>query len=342
MIIKVSGKNKQIKKIVNVVLKISISGGSIVYLVYLLGFKKADLFEQVKVFFSEHEFSFPIFLFIVVLMAFNWGTEVYKWKLLASHMTDVSNKLAIKSTLAGVAASVFTPYRIGGYFGKVALFQYRYRAKGIVLQMYNAMAMFIVNFFFGLLFLGLLSLNTKNDVFGIGHETAAFLGFLGAGVVLIFWFLYVYVNFIVGVFEKLPYTKKWNKYWDMLSEKGYKKTAVKILGLSVLRYLGITYQYVLAYQLFGITINWYDAYFASGALFFLFQFVPVFNAVELGLTRTAMFTFILTTFGLVENITPQLTLEITSASFLIWLINLAIPSLAGSVFLGQVKVFKEK
>ena len=83
-------------------------------------------------------------------------------------------------------------------------------------------------------------------------------------------------------------------------------------------------------------------YLASGVLFFLFQFVPVFNIVELGLTRTALFTMILTSFGIVNEITPRLTLVITSASFLIWLINLAVPSLFGSVFLGQVKVLKEK
>ena len=128
----------------------------------------------------------------------------------------------------------------------------------------------------------------------------------------------------------------------MLSERGYKKTASKVLLFSVLRYLGITWQYVLAYQLFGIEMNWLNAYCASGALFFLFQFVPVFNAVELGLTRTAMFTVILTSFGVIEEITPTLTLAITSASFLIWLVNLAIPSLIGSIFLGQVKVLKEK
>lgn len=340
--IHVSSKNKQIKKIINVLLKISISAGSIAYLVYLLGYKKADLVSQIKLFFTAHDISLPILLLIIVLMLFNWGSEVYKWKLLANHMFPISNQLAIKSTLAGVAASVFTPYRVGGYFGKVALFKYRYRAKGIVLQMYNAMAMFIVNFFFGLLFLGLLGWGSDNEVIGLGSQTIGILGLIGALIVLVFWFLYVYVNFIAGLFEKLPFTKKWSKYWDMLSEKGYKKTASKILGISILRYLGITYQYVLAYQLFGIEMDWWSAYFASGALFFLFQFVPVFNAVELGLTRTAMFTVILTSFGIVNEITPQLTLAITSASFLIWLINLAVPSILGSVFLGQVKVLKEK
>lgn len=323
-------------------MKISISVGSVLYLVYLIGFKKADLFGQMKTFFESNELSVFVLIQIILLMLFNWGSEVFKWKLLINHLFPISNKLAVKSTLTGVAASVFTPYRVGTYFGKVALFRFRYRAKGIVLQLYNSMAMFLVNFFFGCLFLGLLSLNVQEPIYGLPIGLIKFLTFGFAVVVFIVMILYVYVNIVAGFFDKLPVTKKWTKFWALLKEKGYKSTAAQILLISILRYLGITFQYVLAYQLFGIQIDLMSLYFASGALFFLFQFVPVFNAVELGLTRTALFTVILTSFGIVNEITPQLTLAITSASFLIWLINLAVPSLLGSVFLSQVKVLKEK
>ena len=135
------------------VLKITISGGSIIYLVYLLGFEKVELIGQIESFFSSHPISIPKLVLLIVLMFVNWGAEVYKWKLLLQDMFPVTNRLAIKSTLAGVATSVFTPYRVGGYFGKVALLSFRYRAKGILYQVYNAMALFLVNFFFGLFFL---------------------------------------------------------------------------------------------------------------------------------------------------------------------------------------------
>lgn len=322
-------------------MKISISIGSVVYLVYLIGFEKADLFGQLNVFFETNELSSFILLQIILLMLFNWGAEVFKWKLLISHLFPISNELAVKSTLTGVAASVFTPYRVGTYFGKVALLRYRYRARGMVLQLYNSMAMFIVNFFFGCLFLGLLSLNVEEQVYGLSVGLIQSLTFGLAITVFIVMILYVYVNLVAGFFDKLPVTKKWTKFWALLKVKGYKRTAAQILIISIFRYLGITFQYVLAYQLFGIQLDLMSLYLASGALFFIFQFVPVFNAVELGLTRTALFTVILTSFGIIDEITPQLTLAITSASFLIWLINLAVPSLIGSVFLSQVKVLKE-
>ena len=111
--------------------------------------------------------------------------------------------------------------------------------------------------------------------------------------------------------------------------------------MSVVRYLIITYQYVLAYEVFGVGIEGWETFVAAGTLFFVFQFIPVFNAIEFGVMRTTLLSLILTTFGLLEELTPQITLSITLASFFIWLINLAIPSLIGSVFLSQIKVLKE-
>ena len=324
------------------VLKITISGGSLTYLVYLLGFEKVELLGQIKRFFSSHPISIPKVVLLIVLMFVNWGAEVYKWKLLLQDMFPVTSRLAIKSTLAGVATAVFTPYRIGGYFGKVALLSFRYRAKGIVYQVYNAMALFLVNFFFGLLFLGLLGLEAKQEIIGLAPDVFGMLALIGSVFIIIIAVLYVNVNSVTVLFGKMPFTNKWMKAWKVLEGKSYKKTALTVLSVSVIRYLVITYQYLLAFDIFGINADPLTIYFASGALFFLFQFVPVFNAVELGLTRTAMFTVILTTFGIVNEITPALTLAITTASFLIWVVNLAIPSIVGSLFLSQVKVLKEK
>lgn len=301
------------------------------------------MIDEVLTAIAQINYSILNFALLILLMLVNWGCEVYKWKLLANHLTPVNWILAIKSTLIGIAASVFTPYKVGGYIGKVLPFSYRYRAMGVVLQFFNSMALFVVNFFFGLLFLGLLSRYAKAPVLGLDPEVLSILCFIGAGIVLIFWLLYVKVNLAEGVFDKLKWTKKWGHYLALLNESNYEQLAIKILGVSVFRYLIITTQYLLAFRLFGLETEVLATFFASGALFFLFQFLPVFNAVELGVTRTALFTLLLTTFGVVDgNITSQVTIVITTASFCIWLINLAIPAFVGSIYLGQVKIFKEK
>lgn len=301
------------------------------------------MIDEVTTAIAQLDYSLYNLVLLVVLMLLNWGCEVYKWKLLANHLTEVNWYLAIKSTLVGIAASVFTPYRVGAFIGKVLPLSYRFRAMGIVLQLFNSMALFIVNFFFGLLFLGLLSRQATDTILGIEPELLSVLCFVGAGIVLIFWVLYIKVDWIQGVFHKMKWTRKWGRYVDFLSATRYELVSVKILSFSVIRYLVITSQYLLAFKLFGLETEIWSTFFASGALFFLFQFLPVFNAVELGVTRTALFSLLLSTFGLIDgDITPQVTVIITTASFCIWLINLAIPAFVGSIYLGQVKIFKEK
>ena len=133
----------------------------------------------------------------------------------------------------------------------------------------------------------------------------------------------------------------WRKYFDLVNDSRYKKLSITLILVSVLRYLVITSQYVLAYEVFGVGLEGWQTFVAAGTLFFVFQFLPVFNAVELGVTRTAILSLIITTFGLMPELTPEITLSITLASFFIWVVNLSIPALIGSVFLSQVKVLKE-
>lgn len=333
-------KNKQIKKIANLILKITISGGSIAYLAYLLGIEKVGLIEQVSKYFLETDIVvFPLFI-VFALMFINWGAEVFKWRLLANYMTPVSYALAAKSTLAGVAASVFTPFRVGSYLGKAALFPHFLRSKGLILQLFNAMAMFIVNFFFGLLFLGFLASYSNQLVFGINPKVISRVAFFSAGIVLVFWFLFVQVKVLMTTFDRLKLTLNWRRYFDLVNDSNYKQLSMTLIFVSVLRYLAISYQYVLAYEVFGVGLESWQTFIAAGTLFFILQFLPVFNAVELGVTRTAILSLILTTFGLVSELTTQTTLSITLASFFIWVVNLAIPALVGSFFLSKVEVLK--
>ena len=340
-LILVKSKNKQINKIVNLIFKITISVGSIGYLGFLLGVQKVGFLNQLRVYFYESNVvAFPLVI-VFVLMFVNWGAEIFKWRLLSNYMMPVSYKLATKSTLAGVAASVFTPFRVGSYFGKAALFPNRFRGRGLILQLFNAMAMFIVNFFFGLLFIGFLGYFANENIFGLTSKGLSFISFFGALLVFVFLLLFVNVKILMNTFDRWKLTSNWRKYFGLVNDGRYRKLSITLILVSVLRYLAITFQYVLAYEVFGVGIEGWKTFVAAGTLFFVFQFIPVFNAVELGVTRTAILSLILTTFGLIPELTPQITLSIALASFFIWVVNLAIPALIGSVFLSQVKVLKE-
>lgn len=316
--------------------------GSIGYLIYLLGYKKANMVAEVKTFFATQEFSYEKLFFLLLLMFVNWGTEVFKWRLLVRSLFPMTWSFAIKTQLCSIAGSVFTPYRIGGYFGKVALLKHEYREKGFVLQLFNAMAMFITNFFFGLLFIALLAMGADGEVYGIDSDLITTFGIIGVGIVFVFWILFINVNMVTFVFEKVRWTRKWMEYWEVLEGDNYKKNAFILLLVSILRYATITYQYVLAFQVFGINIDQYSLFLASGALFFIFQFLPVFNAFELGATRASVFFIILQAYGIVDVVEGQDVIAMTSACFFIWVVNLAIPCLAGSFYLSKMKVLKEE
>lgn len=337
-----TNKSKQLKIILNTVLKIVIAGGSIGYLIYLIGFEKEDAIQEVKLFFQTQSFSKPKLSILALLMFANWGVEVVKWRMLMFTLRPLSWLMAIKTQLAAIAGSVFTPYRIGGYFGKVALLEHEYREKGIILQLFNGMAMFITNFFFGLLFIGLSGWAMESDFYGIPREILIWAGLAGALIVLVFWVLFVNVHWLIDLFGKAKWTRKWTRYWEVLKLRNFKRNAIQLLALSVLRYFIITYQYVLAFQVFGIDIPQFELFLTSGALFFLFQFLPVFNAFELGATRASLFSILLIGQGVVSEFLPKDVIALTSACFFIWFLNLAIPSFLGSFLLGKMKVLKEK
>ncbi len=69
----------------------------------------------------------------IILTFFNWGSEVLKWKILIGKLLKVDTKIAVRSILGGVAASNITPYRVGGYFARVAHLPFRHRIRGMAI-----------------------------------------------------------------------------------------------------------------------------------------------------------------------------------------------------------------
>ena len=53
-------------------------------------------------------------------------------------------------------------------------------------------------------------------------------------------------------FDRWKFTMNWRKYFDLVNDSRYKKLSITLILVSVLRYLAITSQYVLAYEVFGV------------------------------------------------------------------------------------------
>jgi hypothetical protein len=110
---------------------------------------------------------------------------------------------------------------------------------------------------------------------------------------------------------------------------------VKILFLSFGRYLVFIIQYLLVFPVFGVLLSPVQVLGGVSVVFLVMAVLPTFTFLtELGL-RWGTSVKVLDLFS--SN-----TIGIFAASFAIWLINLIVPALIGSLLILSIKLFKRK
>ena len=107
-----------------------------------------------------------------------------------------------------------------------------------------------------------------------------------------------------------------------------------LLLLSFLRYLVFIVQYYLLFVLFGVDASPGTVWSVISLMFLVMAVIPTIALVEVGLRGSISLQLM----GLfTEN-----SLGVVLASVSIWLINLVLPALAGSILIFGLKVFKRK
>jgi hypothetical protein len=112
------------------------------------------------------------------------------------------------------------------------------------------------------------------------------------------------------------------------------KELTRILLLSVLRYVVFLVQYLLLLKIFGVEASWHVLMCLVSVLFMLMAMIPTITLAELGIRGKLS----LALFGLVT--TQQLSILAVSAG--IWMVNLIVPAMIGTIFLLGLKLFKQK
>jgi hypothetical protein len=105
------------------------------------------------------------------------------------------------------------------------------------------------------------------------------------------------------------------------------------LGYSIARYFVFTTQFFILLQLFDVSIAYTDAFILIATMLFVISVIPTIAITEIGV-RSSVALFL---FGLVSSN----TIGILSATFLLWVINLLLPSLIGVIFIFSLKFFRK-
>ena len=275
-------------------------------------------------------------LSVILLMFLNWGVEALKWKVLIQHIQAISFATSFKAILAGVSLAMNTPNRVGEYFGRIIYIEEGNRIRAIALTLVGSISQLIITLLLGcvgLLFLRYELVNSPGlDVgFSLTWITAmAYSTFVGVILLLLFYFR---LSWIIRLLEKIPFVSKYTFFIQKLEEFEWKEL-LKVLLLSLLRYCVFLAQYVLLLQVFDVHISIGQSIWLTMVMFLALAVVPTIALAELGLRGQLSMHL----FGLFSNNTLGIVFTATG----IWLINLVVPALAGSLFILGVKLFRSK
>jgi uncharacterized membrane protein YbhN (UPF0104 family) len=353
-------KSKKIYPIVNLAFKIIIailSGGYLYYVLFIQKNEYVNLESGEKTTLDLPYLSDNIvsivgsnpnsgwILFLILLLVFvNWGAEIVKWKMLVGKLLTVTYKLAAMSILGGIAASNMTPFKLGGFFARVAQLPFRHRVKSVAIIFLGDIAQLLSTLLLGSLSSLLLVLGNSSatSIFEIEADTLTGIATFALAATAAACIGFVFLDKFTKHLHHLPFLKNKKSTWDILNTISYRKTALKLLLISVVRLFTISIQYYLAFTLFGFELNLFKSILIINTLFLIYNFLPTFNIIEFGITKSAILVFLLKAFISADFVTFNVALVVSCGSFLIWVVNLAAPSAVGSFFLLRIKLFNHK
>ncbi|MBA2610373.1 MAG: flippase-like domain-containing protein [Bacteroidetes bacterium] len=314
------------KKIISTIIKVLIGLGSF-FIIYLrlksdLTPEKIDLLADL-ILSSKGVLCFSICLFLIPI---NWGIESYKWQLITAPVENISFKTANHSVYSGICLGNLAPGRATEFLAKIIFFKIENRPKITALHFINGMFQLCMTYLFGLTALVLQLQEFKDGHLWLAYTTSA-IAILVFGV---FIFSLIKVDLILNFI-----TKKINKQ-QVLENFKYSFTAKKLIqlfGLSLIRYLVFSFQFVLLLYLFNPS-NFNFSIFTGIALYYLvITTIPMISVLE-GPIRAAIALIVFRDSGISDS-------AIALSSVLIWLINIIVPSIYGySILLKQNFDFK--
>jgi hypothetical protein len=279
---------------------------------------------------------------VLVLMVLNWLLEAMKWKYLISKIEKVSLLQSLIAILTGVTISSFTPNRIGEYFGRAFILKKASHVEGILITVLGSMSQLLITILTGslamLIFLPLFMLSSE--------FIRGYLYFAFTAIVLLFDAV------LLGLFFNLSFLSTWK---EKILSNGFgrirkffrvftfysNRELWSVMALSFARYIVFSTQYILLLHVLGVQIPFYYAYLLISMIYFIMAIIPTIALTELGIRGNVAIYFFGFYFAPLMTASAGLNFGILMASVMLWVINLGIPAVAGSIFLFRLQFFRK-
>jgi hypothetical protein len=274
---------------------------------------------------------------IIALMPLNWGIEARKWQLALRPVGGISYRNAFKAIFTGATMASFTPNRMGEYLGRILYVKEGKRLASISLTIVCSIAQLLITLAIGITGILYIRYILHQSLFPASPHGGIWLNtILGVAFALLVSLTIIYfrLSWLLWILRKIPGSGKYLAYIKVL-ENFDATILLRILLLSFARYLVFIVQYGLVFPLFGVFLSLGQIWGGVSVVFLVMALVPTFTFLtELGLRWEASIQ--------VLELFSANTVGIFAASFAIWLINLIIPALIGSLLILSIKLFKNK
>ncbi len=264
---------------------------------------------------------------VIGLMVVNWSIEAYKWKISIRQIQRVHFLKAFKAVLSGLSFSVSTPNRIGEYLGRLIYMDEGNRLKTISITIVGSISQLIITLLMGCIGLFIL----RSDI-EAGHLVSSLwlkvvlYGVIAVGLILTLF--YFRLSWLIRWVDRLPGSNRF-AYLVQALEDFDATLLLRLLSLSLLRFIVFIVQYYLLFRLFDVSITWWQSFWAVSVSFLVLAAIPSFAILELVQRGYVTKTIV----GLYSTNIAGIGLATAG----IWLINLIIPAIIGSLLILSIK-----
>jgi Lysylphosphatidylglycerol synthase TM region len=264
---------------------------------------------------------------VIALMFVNWSIEAIKWKVSVKEIQQVSFIKAFKAVLSGVSFSVSTPNRVGEYLGRVMYMDEGNRLRTISITIVGGISQLIVT-----LLMGCVGLVVLRSAIEEGHLISPiWMKVILYGVLTVLAVLtlfYFKLSWLIKWVDRLPGSNRF-AYLVRALEDFNATLLLKLLSLSLFRFIVFIIQYYLLFRLFSVEITWWQSFWSVSVSFLVLAAIPSFAILELVQRGYVTKTIV----GLYSTNIAGIGLATAG----IWLINLIIPAIIGSLLILGIK-----
>ena len=266
----------------------------------------------------------------IILIPINWAFETLKWQILIKNFEKLSFWKSYQAILLGITFSLFTPNRIGEYGGRILLVKPENNWKAVIATLVGSFSQLLVLLscgIFGLLFFIYLFLGMDQWIW----LSIFFVGILFTSLML---FCFYNIDLVIPIVKRVPYAHKLKRFVKHVNvSKNYSSSILSsALMYSFLRYSTYTLQYFFMLQFFGINVSITKGLAGIATIFLLQTSIPlppIWDLFARGQIALEIWGF-----------SSDNEIGILASTFTLWVLNLIIPALIGSIFIIRINVLQ--